>query len=126
MRMRFQSPMLTTSDTAPIVQKWVLLETAPNRKPRANPPHTTVAESAAGLSSLKRRCAAYFPLRRCLACSEAGLEGYFLTSVRSVSRAALAWPSSPCELAMLSRASGALEFSGHSLTTFCCAAIADL
>src|SRR6267143_3332243 len=54
MRMRFQSPMLTTSDTAPMVQKWVLLPTAPKRKASANPPHTTVEASAAGLASVKR------------------------------------------------------------------------
>src|SRR5258706_2569909 len=125
MRMRFQSPMLTTSDTAPMVQKCVLLATAPKRKASAKAPQTTVEASAAG--SLKRRRPAYFFCdRRCLACSEAELAGYFLTSVRRVSRAALLWPSSACELAMLSRASGALEVSGHSLTTFCCAAIADL
>src|SRR6267378_5716770 len=139
MRMRFQSPMLTTSDTAPMVQKWVLLPTAPKRKASANPPHTTVEASAAGLASVKRdldfglvpeylpRGAAYFfCMRRCLACSAAGLEGYFLTRARSVSRAAGLCPSSPWELAMLSSASGALEFSGQSLTTLCCAAMADL
>jgi len=35
------------------------------------------------------------------------LAGYFLTRVRRVSRAALLWPISACELAMLSSASGA-------------------
>src|SRR5690349_18455376 len=54
MRMRFQSPMLTTSDTAPMVQKCVLLPTAPKRKASANPPHTTAEASAAGLDSVKR------------------------------------------------------------------------
>src|SRR6267142_3141682 len=131
MRMRFQSPMLTTSDTAPMVQKCVLLATAPKTKASANAPHTTVEASAIGLGSAKtrkrrRRPAYFFCDRRCLACSEAELAGYFLTRVRRVSRAALLWPISACELAMLSSASGALEFSGQSLTTFCWAAIADL
>src|SRR5882672_6737115 len=54
MRMRFQSPMLTTSDTAPMVQKCVLLPTAPKRNPSARPPHTTIEASAAGLDSVKR------------------------------------------------------------------------
>src|SRR5882762_1620709 len=54
MRMRFQSPMLTTSDTAPMVQKCVLLPTAPKRNPSATPPHTTMEASAAGLDSVKR------------------------------------------------------------------------
>ena len=63
---------------------------------------------------------------RCLACSAAGDEGYFFISARRVSRAARSSPSSAWELAMLSRASGALALSGQVLTTFCCAAIADL
>src|SRR6266446_117431 len=54
MRMRFQSPMLTTSDTAPMVQKCVLLPTAPKRKASARAPHTTNEASAAGLDSFKR------------------------------------------------------------------------
>src|SRR6266853_3053915 len=54
MRMRFQSPMLTTSDTAPMVQKCVLLPTAPKRKASAKAPHTTAEASAAGLDSVKR------------------------------------------------------------------------
>src|SRR5216683_2015998 len=54
MRMRFQSLMLTTSDTAPMVQKCVLLPTAPNRKASAKAPHTTTEASAAGLDSVKR------------------------------------------------------------------------
>src|SRR5258706_3689431 len=54
MRMRFQSPMLTTSDTAPMVQKRVLLPTAPKRKASANAPHTTAEASTAGLDSVKR------------------------------------------------------------------------
>src|SRR5262245_48708565 len=48
MRMRLQSPMLTTSETAPMVQKCVLLETAPKTNARANAPQTTVEASAAG------------------------------------------------------------------------------
>jgi hypothetical protein len=43
MRMRPQSPMLTMSDTAPIVQKFVLLPTAPNTSPSANPDQATMA-----------------------------------------------------------------------------------
>src|SRR5207237_1310853 len=138
MRMRFQSPMLSTSDTVPMVQKCVLLPTAPKRKARAKAPHTTADASAAGLDAVTalrrnraagepvRRCYLLFVARRCFACSAAGLEGYFLTRARSVSRAAGLCPSSPWELAMLSSASGALEFSGQSLTTFCWAAMADL
>src|SRR5687768_1551943 len=41
MRMRPQLPMLTTSDTAPMVQKLVRLATAPKTRPSANPPHAT-------------------------------------------------------------------------------------
>src|SRR5258708_19664882 len=54
MRMRFQSPMLTTSETAPMVQKCVLLPTAPKMKVRAKAPQTTIVASAAGLDSVKR------------------------------------------------------------------------
>src|SRR5258705_10313550 len=54
MRMRFQSPMLTTSETAPMVQKCVLLPTAPKMKVRAKAPQTTAEASAAGLDSVKR------------------------------------------------------------------------
>src|SRR5258708_32087434 len=54
MRMRFQSPMLTTSDTAPMGQKVGLLPTAPKRKASAKAPHTTTEASAAGLDSVKR------------------------------------------------------------------------
>src|SRR6266852_3057877 len=53
-RMRFQSPMLTTSETAPMVQKCVLLPTAPKMKVRAKAPQTTIVASAAGLDSVKR------------------------------------------------------------------------
>src|SRR5207302_9678290 len=68
MRMRFQSPMLTTSDTAPMVQKCVLLPTAPKRKASAKAPHTTADASAAGLdavTALRRNRAAGEPVRRC-------------------------------------------------------------
>ena len=41
MRMRVQSPMVTMSDTAPMVQKWVLLPTAPKMKARTNAPPVT-------------------------------------------------------------------------------------
>src|SRR5258706_1261981 len=54
MRMRFQSPMFTTSETAPMVQKCVLLPTAPKMKVRAKAPQTTAEASAAGLDSVKR------------------------------------------------------------------------
>src|SRR5713101_2605034 len=54
MRMRFQSPMLTTSDTAPMVQKCVLLPTAPKTKASAKAPHTTIEASAAGLVEVTR------------------------------------------------------------------------
>ena len=51
MRMRPQSPMLTTSDTAPMVQKLVLLATAPKMKASANAPQATVLATAAGFTS---------------------------------------------------------------------------
>src|SRR5258706_12561900 len=54
MRMRFQAPMLTTSETAPMVQKCVLLPTAPKMNVRAKAPQTTAEASAAGLDSVKR------------------------------------------------------------------------
>ena len=41
MRMRLHSPMLTISDTAPIVQKLTRLPTAPNTRPSAKPHHAT-------------------------------------------------------------------------------------
>ena len=41
MRMRPQSPMLTQSDTAPMVQKLVLLATAPKMKASTKAPATT-------------------------------------------------------------------------------------
>ncbi|MNT46612.1 hypothetical protein D3C72_1832720 [compost metagenome] len=47
MRARVQSPMLTTSETAPMVQKCVRCSTAPNRKVRTNVLSSTVRESAA-------------------------------------------------------------------------------
>jgi hypothetical protein len=39
--MRLVSPMFTQSDTAPMVQKLVLLPTAPNMKASANAPPAT-------------------------------------------------------------------------------------
>src|SRR5471032_2985148 len=51
MRMRFQSPMLTTSETAPMVQKLVLLPTAPKMKARMKAPQSTCGANAAGLTS---------------------------------------------------------------------------
>src|SRR3990172_6303930 len=51
MRMRFQSPMLRTSETAPMVQKLVRLATAPKTNASAKAPQTTVEASAAGLAS---------------------------------------------------------------------------
>ena len=41
MRMRLLSPMFTQSDTAPMVQKLVLLATAPKTKARTNAPQVT-------------------------------------------------------------------------------------
>src|SRR5437879_11306630 len=94
MRMRFQSPMLTTSDTAPMVQKCVLLPTAPKRKASAKAPHTTAEASAAGLDAVTvrrrdtaageavRRCYLLFVARRCFAGSLSGLEGHVLARAR--------------------------------------------
>jgi hypothetical protein len=42
MRMRLLSPMFTQSDTAPMVQKLVLLPTAPKMNARMNAPTATV------------------------------------------------------------------------------------
>src|SRR4051794_29645366 len=58
MRMRPRSPMLTQSDTAPMVQKRVLLPTAPKTKARRNAPPTTYGASCAGFSAPTRiaRC----------------------------------------------------------------------
>src|SRR5262245_33311248 len=94
MRMRFQSPMLTTSDTAPIVQKSVLLPTKPNTNASANAPHATIGARLAGLTSFMpgREHKAgglgcfHFLDNRCFACSAAGLLGYLLTSVLRVAR----------------------------------------
>ena len=47
MRTRLQCPMLTTSEIAPMVQKFVLLAIAPNTNASAKPPQTT---SRAGLA----------------------------------------------------------------------------
>ncbi len=41
MRSRFLSPMFTQSETAPMVQKLVLLPTAPKMKARTNAPPVT-------------------------------------------------------------------------------------
>ena len=41
LRMRVQSPMLTTSATAPIVQKWVRCAIAPNSTDRPNAAQST-------------------------------------------------------------------------------------
>ena len=43
MRARVQSPMLTTSETAPMVQKWVRWVMAPNTTANANEAHKTLA-----------------------------------------------------------------------------------
>src|SRR3954471_3028728 len=51
MRMRERSPMFTQSDTAPMVQKWVLLPTAPKMKARAKAPPVTHGTSWAGVAS---------------------------------------------------------------------------
>jgi hypothetical protein len=44
MRMRAQLPMLTTSETAPMVQKLVRFATKPKMNARMKPPHATRAE----------------------------------------------------------------------------------
>ncbi len=46
MRMRVQSPMLTMSATAPMVQKWVRWAMAPNRTESANAAHNTWVATA--------------------------------------------------------------------------------
>src|SRR5204863_1538734 len=53
MRMRERSPMFTQSDTAPIVQKCVLLPTAPKMKARRKAPPVTYGTSAAGLPGVR-------------------------------------------------------------------------
>src|SRR5205814_7640174 len=52
MRMRERSPMFTQSDTAPMVQKWVLLPTAPKMKARTKAPPVTYGTSWAGFVSM--------------------------------------------------------------------------
>ncbi len=52
MRARVQSPMLTTSATAPIVQKWVRCAIAPKIAASANAAHSTRVVKAAGSISL--------------------------------------------------------------------------
>ncbi len=54
MRMRPQCPMLTMSDNAPMVQKLVLLATAPKMKASAKPPHTTTVASGFATASTAR------------------------------------------------------------------------
>src|SRR5687768_11126246 len=50
-RMRPVSPMLTQSDTAPMVQKLVLLATAPKMNDSANAPPRTDGINCAGVAS---------------------------------------------------------------------------
>src|SRR5213593_142715 len=52
MRMRARSPMFTQSDTAPMVQKWVLLPTAPKMKASTKAPPVTYGTSCAGFDSM--------------------------------------------------------------------------
>ncbi len=44
--------MFTQSDTAPMVQKWVLLPTAPKMKARIKAPPVTYGTSCAGFVSM--------------------------------------------------------------------------
>ena len=46
-RMRPESPILTRSDTAPMVQKLVLFTTAPMMKAMANEPHSKIDRASA-------------------------------------------------------------------------------
>ena len=50
LRMRVHEPMLTMSDSAPIVQKLMRAAVAPNTKARAKPPSTTTSPRLALLS----------------------------------------------------------------------------
>src|ERR1700684_587437 len=61
MRMRVQTPMLTTSDTAPIVQKPERFAAAPKTKASANAANATLADSANSIMPGKRRKAAGEP-----------------------------------------------------------------
>src|SRR5262245_55483129 len=61
MRMRARLPMLTQSDTAPMVQKCVRLPTAPKTKASANAPAVTSGSRLCGFSAPTR------PLPRALA-----------------------------------------------------------
>src|SRR5580700_2313388 len=61
MRMRVHTPMLTTSDTAPIAQKPERFAAAPNTKARANAAHVTLVDSANSMMPGKRRSAASEP-----------------------------------------------------------------
>ena len=52
-RMRLQWPMLTTSDSAPMVQKLVLLATAPKMKASAKPLQTTIVAMLPAAESIQ-------------------------------------------------------------------------
>src|SRR3954471_15164590 len=51
MRMRLKSPMLTQSETAPMVQKSVLFATAPKMNARTKAPPVTIGASCCGATS---------------------------------------------------------------------------
>src|SRR5438105_5613011 len=64
MRMREGSPMFTQSGTAAMVQKWVLLPTAPKMKARTKAPPVTYGTSCAGFGSMVSAPLGSLALRR--------------------------------------------------------------
>src|ERR1700679_2358915 len=61
MRMRVQRPMLTTSDTAPMVQKPERLAAAPKTKARANAASATLVDNPGSMGQGLRHFAASKP-----------------------------------------------------------------
>jgi len=60
-RIRVQSPMLTMSDTAPIVQKFVMLPMKPNIAPSPNPSQTISVADGNASSMRSSRPLSYSP-----------------------------------------------------------------
>ena len=61
-RMRVQSPKVTMSATAPMVQKWVRWAIAPNATDKVRAAHSTCAFKASRLISLMLRLSAWWLL----------------------------------------------------------------
>ncbi len=118
MRRRPVSPMLTQSDTAPMVQKWVLLPTAPKMNARRNAPPRYIQISFR--STLGKRGEALLGARR--GAAPRILRDQLLQGLARAPRS----PIVSCALAMESIASGAFGLSGQEASSFLCAAMAFL